>query len=147
MCSISHNSPFRTEMCTFLFWMMHCGIWNCCIVGFVRLVYCARYGSISVLTHCSLMMPYGFMDLGQQWIWLWLGAWWHQAITWSVVDIPVNEILSNTSQLIFGSNHLALKHENEFENNLLKWPPLVPCSNELRVHGHYQPINGHVFSI
>ena len=35
-CSISHNAPFRTEMCTFLFWMVHCGIWNRCIVGFVR---------------------------------------------------------------------------------------------------------------
>ena len=39
-CSISHNAPFRTEMCTFLFWMVHCGIWNRCIVGFVRLVSC-----------------------------------------------------------------------------------------------------------
>ena len=37
-CSISHNTPFRTEMCTFLFWMVHCGIWNRCIVGFVNLV-------------------------------------------------------------------------------------------------------------
>ena len=37
-CSISHNSPFRTEMCTFLFWMVHCGIWNRCIVGFVNQV-------------------------------------------------------------------------------------------------------------
>ena len=30
-CSISHNASFRTEMCTFLFWMEHCGIWNRCI--------------------------------------------------------------------------------------------------------------------
>ena len=37
---ISHNAPFRTEMCTFLFWLVHCGIWTRCIVGFVRLVYC-----------------------------------------------------------------------------------------------------------
>ena len=36
ICSISHNAHFRTEMCTFLFWMMHCGIWNRCIVGFVN---------------------------------------------------------------------------------------------------------------
>ena len=36
---ISHNVPFRTEMCTFLFWMVHCAIWDRCIVGFVRLVY------------------------------------------------------------------------------------------------------------
>ena len=39
-CSISQNAPFRTEMCTFLFWMTHSGIWNRCILGFVRLVYC-----------------------------------------------------------------------------------------------------------
>ena len=38
-CSISHNSPFRTEMCTFLFWMGHCGTWNWCILGFVKLFY------------------------------------------------------------------------------------------------------------
>ena len=25
-CPISHNTPFRTEMCTFLFWMVYCGI-------------------------------------------------------------------------------------------------------------------------
>ena len=37
-CPISHNAPFRTEMCTFLFWMVHCGIWDRCIVGFVRMV-------------------------------------------------------------------------------------------------------------
>ena len=34
-CSISHNAPFRTEMCTFLFWKEPCGIWNRCIQGFV----------------------------------------------------------------------------------------------------------------
>ena len=37
-CSTSHNASFRTEMCTFLFWMVHCGIWNGCILGFVKLV-------------------------------------------------------------------------------------------------------------
>ena len=29
---VFHNAPFRTEMCTFLFWMEHCGIWNRCIL-------------------------------------------------------------------------------------------------------------------
>ena len=37
-CSISQNAPFRTEMCTFLFWMEHSGIWNRCILGFVNQV-------------------------------------------------------------------------------------------------------------
>ena len=39
-CSISQNAPFRTEMCTFLFWMEHSGIWNRCILGIVKLVHC-----------------------------------------------------------------------------------------------------------
>ena len=39
-CCVSHNAPFRTEMCTFLFWMEHWEIWNGCILGFVKLVYC-----------------------------------------------------------------------------------------------------------
>ena len=26
-CHLSHNAPFRRKMCTFLFWMVHCGIW------------------------------------------------------------------------------------------------------------------------
>ena len=38
-CSICHSAPFRIEMCTFLFWIEHCGIWNRCILGFVKLVY------------------------------------------------------------------------------------------------------------
>ena len=37
--SISHNVPFRMEICMFLFWMVHCGIFNRCIVGIVRCVY------------------------------------------------------------------------------------------------------------
>ena len=38
-CPIFHNAPFRTEMCTFLFWMVYCGIWDDYIVGFIRLFY------------------------------------------------------------------------------------------------------------
>ena len=38
--TISHNAPFRTEMCTFLFWTEHWGIWNRRIIGFVKLFDC-----------------------------------------------------------------------------------------------------------
>ena len=48
-CSISHNATSRTEMCTFLFWMLHCGIWNRCILGFVKLVYYLINGSLCAL--------------------------------------------------------------------------------------------------
>ena len=27
-CPISHNAPFRAEMCIFLFWIVHCGTWD-----------------------------------------------------------------------------------------------------------------------
>ena len=39
-CPIAHNVSFRTEMCTFMFWMVQCGMWDRCIVAFMRLVYC-----------------------------------------------------------------------------------------------------------
>ena len=52
-CSISHNATSRTEMCTFLFWMLHCGIWNRCILGFVKLVYCTGLGSFSAMLHAK----------------------------------------------------------------------------------------------
>ena len=58
--SISHNASFRTEMCIFLFWMVHFEIWNRCIVGFVRLVYwachlaaCNYPGTLSYNQHYS----------------------------------------------------------------------------------------------
>ena len=35
----SYKAPFRTEMCTFLFWMARCGIWSRRIM---RLVYWCR---------------------------------------------------------------------------------------------------------
>ena len=37
---------------------------------------------ITLLTHCGLVMPYSDIDLGQHWFW-----WWHQALTWSKVEL------------------------------------------------------------
>ena len=51
-CPISNVAPFKTKICTILFWMVHRGICDRCIVGFVRLVYlltpmqCLRYVTI-----------------------------------------------------------------------------------------------------
>ena len=53
--SIFNNTPFRTEMCTYLSWMAHYGIWNWCIQGFVNWVNwngcygCMRFTEIRVL--------------------------------------------------------------------------------------------------
>ena len=41
----------------------------------------------SELTHWGLVTPYGSRDLGQHWLRQWLGAWRHQAITWTNVDL------------------------------------------------------------
>ena len=61
---ISHNAPFRTEMCTFLFWMVHCGIWERCIVGFVQRVYCGYTSSrVNSLCPCPGLNGWNFADL------------------------------------------------------------------------------------
>ena len=41
--SVSHDASFGTNMCKFLFWMQHIGIWNRGIPGFVKLVYCTHH--------------------------------------------------------------------------------------------------------
>ena len=38
------------------------------------------------LTHCGLVMLYGNADPGQDWLRQWFVAWWHQTITWAIVD-------------------------------------------------------------
>ena len=47
---IFHNSPFSTEICTILFWMVYCGVWDRCIEGFVNLVHYLRRGNYSEAT-------------------------------------------------------------------------------------------------
>ena len=63
------------------------------------------------------MMPntYGGIDLGQHWLRQWLVAWWHQAITWTNVDL--------SSNVVSGIHLRAILHEMlkiypryEFEN-------------------------------
>ena len=69
---IPHNAPFcnRNVHTCVHFWykMVHCGIWDCCIVGFVGLVYCSNLqlnirvitrplyigGNLSSIRHLSL---------------------------------------------------------------------------------------------
>ena len=39
------------------------------------------------LAHSGLVMPYSDINLGQHRLQKWLVAWWHQAITWTNVDL------------------------------------------------------------
>ena len=36
--------------------------------------------SNSISTHCCLVKPFNDIDLGQHWVWWWLGSWQHQAL-------------------------------------------------------------------
>ena len=38
MCWMTHSAPSGAEVCTFLFWMVHCGMPGRCAVGWVSLV-------------------------------------------------------------------------------------------------------------
>ena len=53
ICSISHNTPYRTEMWTLLIWMVHCGIWNMCIMG----LWIWSTGRIVTRPQCVLSNP------------------------------------------------------------------------------------------
>ena len=39
------------------------------------------------ISELILVTPYGDVNCGQHWLRLWVVAWWHQAITWTNVDI------------------------------------------------------------
>ena len=70
-CPISHNAPLRTEMCTFLFWMVHCGIWDRCIVGFVDMINCdpGSCCNIEISMHlaksCKFLLGHNFFAVAQ----------------------------------------------------------------------------------
>ena len=91
----------------FCYIVVHCGIWDWCIVGFVQQVY--------TLTHRGLVMPYGDTDLGQ------LDAWWHQAITWTDVDFSLVWFcgihLRTISQWVPDYYLRVIVLYNEFENH------------------------------
>ena len=52
--SISNNAAFRTKMCKFLLWMVHCGIWNRLIVVYVNWVNYASLAAAAVKLRATL---------------------------------------------------------------------------------------------
>ena len=95
--TMSNSAPFRTEMCACLFWMVHCGIWDRYIVGFVRLVYSDQLTSPQMMKFsnsfhgssflCPLKLLRGEchgspLMINQHYFRYWLGAIRQQAITW-----------------------------------------------------------------
>ena len=66
-----------------------------------------------ILSLCVLVIPHEIRELGgQHWFRWWLGAWWHQAITWSNADQP--------SVSFFCTQMGTIWQAFEFENYLLR---------------------------
>ena len=61
-------------MCTFLFWEVHCGIWNRCNVGFVRLVYstniCLKSDFYKDRSSMTSIAPDFFHTSRREWQWV-----------------------------------------------------------------------------
>ena len=66
------------------------------------------------------MTPYGDKDLGQHLLRQWLVAWWHQAITWTNVDL--SSITSSGIHLRAISQEMSQPsiNKNLFENYMSK---------------------------
>ena len=85
------------------------------------------------LTHWGLVMPYGNRDLGQHWLRCWLVAWWHQAITWTNVDLltlrsyGIHPMALSWQDLTIHTNKIRMKLE------FLKSHPDLPGANELNI--------------
>ena len=62
-CStIPHNAPFRTEMCIFLFWLEHCGIWKQVHSGIWEIgliLWCHQWWQSWHHEDCVGMLPWG----------------------------------------------------------------------------------------
>ena len=90
-----------------------------------------------ILTHCGLVTPFGDIDLGQHWLRQWLGAWRHQAITWTNValssvrfsGIHLRAISSEIPQLPFTKVSLKI--------TFLKLNWNLPGANELSLVFHW----------
>ena len=86
---------------------------------------------LNKLTHCGLVTPYGDTELGQHWLRQWLGAWRHQAITWTNVDLSwvrcngIHLRALSLDDVKIPINKIRLKIA------VLKWHPGLPGANEL----------------
>ena len=88
---ISHNVPFRTDMCTFPFWMVYCGTWDRCIVGFVKLFYWAVFppSKIRRVVVCRVNADTALAERIQSEL-----AWCHALASTTVLDVSTNPLVN-----------------------------------------------------
>ena len=87
-----------------------------------------------VLTHCGLVTPYGYRDLGQHWLKQWLVAWRHQAITW--INVDWSSVKSSDVQIRAISQEMSQPSIIEIclKITCLKFHSNFPGANELTHH-------------
>ena len=86
----------------------------------------------NVLTHSGLAMPYGDRDLDQHWLRLWLDAWWHQAITWTNVELSSGGFCGIHLRVILQEVFMNSIHDMCLKSTLLKLLPDLPGDNEIK---------------
>ena len=64
----------------------------------------------------SFVMPDGDLDLGQHPLRWWLVAWWHQAITWTNVDLIISDVLWHSPESNSSVSAWATILYSRFEN-------------------------------
>ena len=82
-----------------------------------------------LLIHWGLVTPYGGIDLGQHWLRLWLVAWQHQAIAWTMLTWEHWPSTHTTSTFIVVSTNTQFSFQNIFPWIFLP----LPRANELTV--------------
>ena len=115
---------------------------------------CKMSLKLHLWTHHSLVMPYSEIELNQHWLRYWLVAWWHQAITWTNVDLwslrsSDNQLKAILQQMPQPSiNNISCKMNSlklcsNFPGaNELKWLPYVTGANKLTHQGPVTPCGG-----
>ena len=84
----------------------------------LRLQFLPHLSEGNELTYCSLVMPYGVIELGQHCFMLWLVAWRHQANTWTNVVLSsvrfcgINLMAISRKMLNISIHGLSLKITN-----------------------------------
>ena len=91
------------------------------------------------LTHCGLVTPNGVGDLGQHWLRKWLVAWRHQAITWTSIDLIINEVFRHQPEQFHRKCIRILFLDISFKVANLRSQPHLPGANELINHSHSHP--------
>ena len=95
-------------------------------------------------------MPYDNRDLGQHWLWQWLGAWWNQTVTWTNFDWPS----ARSSGIHQGQISWDMLKISIFDRCLkitnLRLQPHLPGTNELKCSYIWEPsqfFHSNIFNI